>query len=71
MRGYLFSDMKRAFFSWKFLVAVFGTEMAFCFFEQKPSEIYPIVNAYHSNIYAIHMLLCFVFCMLPYGDGMC
>ena len=71
MRGYLFSDMKRAFFSWKFLAAVFGTEMAFCFFEQKPSEIYPIVNAYHSNIYAIHMLLCFVFCMLPYGDGMC
>lgn len=71
MIKYLFSDMKRAFFSWKFFVAVFGTVMVFCFFEQKPSEIYPIVNAYHSNIYAIHMLLCLVFCILPYGDGMC
>lgn len=71
MRGYLFSDMKRAFLSWKFLMAVFGTVLVFCFFEQKPSLTYPVINAYHGNIYGIHMLLCFVLCMLPYGDGMC
>ena len=68
---YLFLDMKRAVISWKFLIAVLGVTLTFLLLGEKPSDFHGIINIYQTNIDQIYALLVFVFCILPYGDGLC
>lgn len=71
LKKYICLDMERVLRSWRFLISIIGVAAIFYIFGAKPYEGYSLIEMYQFNIYQIQTLLVYIFCILPYGDGIC
>lgn len=71
MINYIFSDLRRSFISWKFMISVMGVVFTFYLLGIRPISSYSIVSSYHYNIFQMQVLLVYIFCIMSYGDNLC